>query len=114
VEDAGQPPRVCRELARITQEALVNVRKHSQAKHVFVRLGATNGSCKLTVEDDGRGFDFSGRMSQNEMELARKGPGVIKERVRFIEGELTIESSPGEGARLEVSVTSKPESTYES
>jgi signal transduction histidine kinase len=114
VEDAGQPPRVCRELARITQEALVNVRKHSQAKHVFVRLGATNGSCKLTVEDDGRGFDFSGRMSQNEMEAARKGPGVIKERVRFIEGELTIESSPGEGARLEVSVAAKPESTYES
>ena len=111
VEDAGQPPRVCRELARITQEALVNVRKHSHAKHVFVRLGATNGSCKLTVEDDGRGFDFSGRMSQNEMEISRKGPGVIKERVRFIEGELTIESSPGEGARLEVSVTSKPEST---
>jgi signal transduction histidine kinase len=114
VEDAGQPPRVCRELARITQEALVNVRKHSHAKHVFVRLGATNGSCKLTVEDDGRGFDFSGRMSQNEMEAARKGPGVIKERVRFIEGELTIESSPGEGARLEISVASKPESTYES
>jgi signal transduction histidine kinase len=114
VEDAGQPPRVCRELARITQEALVNVRKHSHAKHVFVRLGATNGSCKLTVEDDGRGFDFSGRMSQNEMEAARKGPSVIKERVRFIEGELTIESSPGEGARLEVSVTSKPDSTYES
>lgn len=114
VEDAGQPPRVCRELARITQEALVNVRKHSQAKHVLVRLGATNGSCKLTVEDDGRGFDFSGRMSQNEMEARRKGPGVIKERVRFIDGELTIESNPGEGARLEVSVASKPESTYES
>ena len=114
VEDAGQPPRVCRELARITQEALVNVRKHSHAKHVFVRLGATNGSCKLTVEDDGRGFDFSGRMSQNEMESKRKGPSVIKERVRFIDGELTIESSPGEGARLEISVTSKLESAYES
>src|SRR5258708_3821801 len=114
VEDAAQPPRVCRELARITQEALVNVRKHSQAKHVFVRLGATNGSCKLTVEDDGRGFDFSGRMSQNEMEAARKGPGVIKERERFIEGELTIESSPGDRARREVSGTSKPESTSES
>ena len=114
VEDAGQPPRVCRELARITQEALVNVRKHSHAKHVFVRLSATNGSCKLIVEDDGRGFEFSGRMSQNEMETTRKGPSVIKERVRFIDGELTIESSPGEGARLEVSVTSKPESSYES
>ena len=114
VEDVGQPPRVCRELARITQEALVNVRKHSHAKHVLVHLGAANGFCKLTVEDDGRGFDFSGRMSQNEMEAARKGPGVIKERVRFIEGDLTIESNPGEGARLEVSVLSKPESTYDS
>ncbi len=114
VDDAGQPPRVCRELARITQEALVNVRKHSQAKHVLVRLGAINGSCKLTVEDDGKGFDFSGRMSQNEMEAVRKGPVVIKERVRFIAGELTIESNPGQGARLEVSVSTKPESSYES
>jgi len=114
VEDIHQPPRVCRELARITQEALVNVRKHSQAKHVLVSLGATNGFCRLTVEDDGRGFDFAGRMSQNEMESKRKGPSVIKERVRFIEGELTIESNPGEGARLEVSVASRPDSTYES
>jgi signal transduction histidine kinase len=114
VEDAAQPPHVCRELARITQEALVNVRKHSQAKHVLVRLGATNGSCKLTVEDDGKGFAFSGRMSQNEMDAARTGPVVIKERIRFIGGELTIESNPGQGARLEVQVLSKPESTYES
>jgi signal transduction histidine kinase len=111
VDDAGQPPRVCRELARITQEALVNVRKHSQAKHVLVRLGSSNGSCKITVEDDGKGFGFSGRMSQNEMDAARTGPVVIKERIRFISGELTIESNPGQGARLEVSVSSKPESS---
>ena len=114
VEDVGMAPGVCRELARITQEALVNVRKHSRAKHVLVRLGLTNDNCTLTVEDDGQGFGFSGRLSQEEMDAAHKGPVVIRERVRFISGELTIESNPGQGARLEVSVLSKPDSNYES
>ena len=108
------PPGVCRELARITQEALVNVRKHSRAKHVLVRLGSARGNTTLVVEDDGQGFSFTGRLSQEEMDAARKGPVVIRERVRFISGELTIESNPGQGARLEVSVPTKSESLYES
>jgi signal transduction histidine kinase len=37
---------------------------------------------------------------------------VIKERVRVIAGELTIESNPGQGSRLEVSVPQKPEAVY--
>ena len=114
VEDVAMPPGVCRELARITQEALVNVRKHSRAKHVLVRLGSARGNTTLVVEDDGQGFSFTGRLSQEEMDAARKGPVVIRERVRFISGELTIESNPGQGARLEVSVPTKSESLYES
>jgi signal transduction histidine kinase len=54
------------------------------------------------VDDDGRGFDFSGRLSQEELDAARKGPVIIKERVRAIGGELSIESAPGRGARLEI------------
>ena len=55
------------------------------------------------IEDDGRGFPFSGRLSQAELDALGKGPLVIKERVRVIAGELTIESNPGQGSRLEIS-----------
>ena len=94
--------RTCRELAGIVREALANVLKHSGAQNVLVRLGVQSDSCLLTIEDDGRGFEFAGRMSHNELKSSRRGPLVIKERVRAIGGELAIESSPGQGARLEI------------
>ena len=104
VERVDLPPRVCRELARIVQESLVNVRKHSGAHHVLVRLAQRAGNLQLTVEDDGKGFSFSGRRSDAELETSGKGPGVIRERVRLLAAELTIESTPGHGARLEVRI----------
>lgn len=112
LDQIEMPQPVCRELARIVQEALVNVRKHSQATQVLVRLGSQNGSWRLVVEDDGRGFPFSGYLSHSEMDAIGKGPGVIKERVRLIAGQLAIESNPGRGARLEISVPWKREVVY--
>jgi signal transduction histidine kinase len=103
-EEVLLPQPVCRELARITQEALVNVRKHSGANQVLVHLLHTNGNWELVVEDDGSGFSFEGRVSQSELDLSSRAPAVIRERVRMIQGELTIESKPGRGARLEVRV----------
>jgi two-component system NarL family sensor kinase len=96
------PLRVCHEAVRIVQEALVNVRKHSGARKVFVRCVPVDGHLKVTIDDDGRGFDFSGRLSFAELEATGKGPAVIKERVRSIGGELALESVPGRGARLEL------------
>jgi signal transduction histidine kinase len=96
--------KACRELARIVQESLVNVRKHSGAHHVLVRLAQRAGKLQLTVEDDGKGFAFSGTLSDAELETTGKGPAVIRERVRLLAGELTIESTPGHGARLEVRI----------
>jgi signal transduction histidine kinase len=104
VEELDMPQQICRELARIVQEGLVNVRKHSGAKHVLVRLSADDGRWKVTLEDDGAGFPFSGTLSLEQMESQGKGPVVIKERVHLIAGELTIESNPGLGSRLEVSI----------
>jgi two-component system, NarL family, nitrate/nitrite sensor histidine kinase NarX len=94
----------CRELARIVQESLVNVRKHSGAQHVLVRLTQRSGNLQLTVEDDGKGFPFSGTLKDTELDTGGKGPAVIRERVRLLAGELTIESTPGHGARLEVRI----------
>jgi signal transduction histidine kinase len=112
LRELHMPQPVCREVARIVQEALVNVRKHSQARQVLVRLGVRNGTWRMEIEDDGRGFPFSGRLSQHELDSMGKGPGVIKERVRLIEGELTIESNPGHGSRLEITVPQPQGATH--
>jgi signal transduction histidine kinase len=104
VAELDMPQRVCRELLRIVQEGLVNVRKHSGARHVLVRLGSNPERWNLIMEDDGKGFPFAGRFKQEQMEEMGKGPTIIKERVRLLAGELTVESTPGQGARLEVTV----------
>lgn len=104
LEELDMPQRVCRELLRIVQEGLVNVRKHSGARHALVRLGSSHRTWTLTVEDDGKGFPFTGRFNHDQMEDAGKGPMIIKERVRLLAGELTVESTPGQGTRLEITV----------
>jgi signal transduction histidine kinase len=98
------PQKICRELVRIVQEGLVNVRKHSGARHALVRLESNESEWNLSLEDDGKGFPFSGRFSQIQLDEIGKGPMIIKERVRLIAGELTVESTPGQGTRLEVTV----------
>ena len=58
----------------------------------------------MVVEDDGAGFPFSGRFTQSELEASGKAPAIIRERVRLIQADLTIESKPGKGSRIEVFV----------
>lgn len=113
VEVLDMPQRVCREVVRIVQEGLVNVRKHSGARHALVRLGSSAEKWNLTVEDDGKGFPFAGRYNQEQMEEVGKGPMIIKERVRLIAGELTVESNPGRGTRLEITVPRNGEVPHE-
>jgi signal transduction histidine kinase len=112
VDEMDMPQQVCRELARIVQEGLVNVRKHSGARQALVRLSANNGNWSVVIEDDGTGFPFEGRFTQEELDGMGKGPVVIKERVRLIAGELTIESNPGRGSRLEITIPQKREAVY--
>jgi signal transduction histidine kinase len=107
LEEVTLPSSACRELARVVQEGLVNVRKHSGARSVYVRFGAQNGLWKLVIDDDGRGFPFTGRLTLTELDDLHRGPAVIRERVRAIGGDLVIESSPGHGSRLEITVPQK-------
>ncbi|MFZ0963050.1 MAG: histidine kinase [Terriglobia bacterium] len=102
--EVSLPPRVCTELVRIVQEALANVRKHSGAHNVVVRFARVNGHYKLSVEDDGRGFGFTGRLSSAELEGSPNCPLLVMERVRAIGGQLMIESGEGLGARLGILV----------
>lgn len=102
--EVSLPPTTCREIAGIVREALANVRRHSGAQHAFVRLTRQHGGWMLIVEDDGRGFEFSGRFTQSQLEENRRGPLVIQQRVRALDGELTIVSKAGHGARLEIKI----------
>jgi signal transduction histidine kinase len=113
LEALDMPQRVCREILHIVQEGLVNVRKHSGARHALVRLAANAEKWSLTLEDDGKGFSFGGRYNQDQLEEAGKGPMIIKERVRLIDGQLTVESNPGQGTRLEISVPRSGEVQHE-
>ena len=99
------PASICHEVVRIVQEGLTNVRKHSGASNVVITFSAgEDGQHKLLIADDGHGFEFRGRVTHAQLEASHRGPGVIKERVRLIGGELTIDSSPGNWARLEISI----------
>jgi signal transduction histidine kinase len=100
------PPATALEVVRIMQEALVNVRKHSGARNVLVRLTGGEHSCALIIEDDGTGFDFEGRLSREEMDLRRLGPSIIKERARIAGAQLVIDSSRGSGTRIELTLPS--------
>jgi signal transduction histidine kinase len=98
------PPRACSEVARVVQEALVNVRKHSGAHNVFVRFTMADGVCRLSIDDDGCGFPFTGRLTQATPEQSTQWPRVINERVRLLGGAMSVISVPTQGARLDISI----------
>src|SRR5918911_524448 len=92
------PPRVEVALYRVCQEALTNVARHAHASRVTVRLVATPDAVRLVVGDEGRGFDAS------HVRDGRHGIVGMRERVQMLGGSLKVESGPGEGTRLDVTV----------
>jgi len=81
-------------LFRVVQEALSNVRKHSEARNVLVVLRSRRTFVDLTVTDDGRGFDPRG------LDADRLGLAGISERVRLLGGAVEIETTPGAGTTV--------------
>ena len=55
---------------------------------------------EIVVEDNGAGFPFAGAFTLEELDAARLGPISIKRRVKMLNGDLSLESRPGEGAKL--------------
>ncbi len=86
---------------RIAQEALSNVRKHARTERVRVELSKGDDCLLLRVQDWGRGFDAS-LIQQDEAE--HLGLVSMKERTQMIGGVCKIESQPGRGTRVDVSI----------
>jgi NarL family two-component system sensor histidine kinase LiaS len=93
-ETPGMDKLVEQALFRITQEALANVSRHSQASSVRIELSGINSEIVLSIIDDGIGFDMP-EVSDNGMGLAN-----MRERMRSVGGQLQIESQSGGGTRI--------------
>jgi signal transduction histidine kinase len=113
LDPARVTPRTYGKVLRIVQEALINVRKHSGAKHVIVRLVPEESAVRMIIEDDGHGFRQPSHMVHEQ--AARRGArisvwparpklAVIEECVRAIDGRLSVESSPRHGVRLQITI----------
>jgi signal transduction histidine kinase len=90
---------------RIGQEGLNNIAKHANATSADVRLSFNENCLKLTIKDDGRGFDPSQALSPDStQERTAWGLLGIQERVAIVGGACFIISEPGKGTVIHVSV----------
>ena len=88
---------------RIIQEALTNVVRHAQAHHVRIELTRREGLLELTIQDDGVGFDVDKAVDRTASS-GHLGLLGMRERVEILGGTLKIESHPGRGTQIRVSL----------
>jgi signal transduction histidine kinase len=84
---------------RVVQEALANVGRHADASQVIVHIGADGDHVRIEVEDDGRGFDYTGR-ARDYLRTGRVGLASMRERVELASGTFAIRSTPGRGTAV--------------
>jgi two-component system sensor histidine kinase UhpB len=84
---------------RVVQEALTNIVRHARAKHVQVEVRRAGDEVRLTIADDGRGFELSAAKAR-----AQSGGSLgllsMEERVSLLSGTLEIETAPGRGCGI--------------
>jgi signal transduction histidine kinase len=92
------------ELLQIIRETMNNIQKHSGATRMALSMSMHDHKIEIRAEDNGSGFGFSGSFSLEELELLRLGPTSIKRRVRMLNGEMQLDSRPGQGSSLEIRI----------
>ncbi len=96
----GLPQEMTLEVLQMLGEALRNVQKHAGATRVAVAMEKTGGGLEISIDDNGRGFNFSGAYTLEDLELLRLGPASLKRRARSLNADLLLDSRPGRGAGL--------------
>ena len=88
---------------RMVQEALTNVVRHARAQHIWIESTQSDGTVELVVRDDGVGFSVTKTLA----EAAGRGHlGLLgmKERAQILDGSLEVDSAPGRGTRVRISL----------
>ena len=88
-------------ILRIVRELAVNAIRHGRATKLWIAGGADGDTIRFSVRDNGCGFDPAAAPGFAEGHYGRLG---ISERVEALEGEFTIDSAPGTGAKASVSL----------
>jgi len=84
---------------RAAQEMLGNAMRHSQGSEIKIQLEMPEHAVKLSIEDNGKGFD-----PHIIEDVKKMGLRLIKERVEILKGQFDIDSTPGRGARVFITV----------
>jgi signal transduction histidine kinase len=83
------------QLYRITQEAVHNALRHGQARNIEISLTSRDHEHRLTIADDGKGFD-----AELLRRTAQSGLRMMEYRANMIGGALSVDSQPGLGTRI--------------
>lgn len=86
-------------LFRIVQELLNNVAKHAKASHVLVQLARHDREVSMTIEDNGTGFN-----TPDEKSFSGAGLASVRSRVEYLRGKIDIQSAPGQGTSIHITV----------
>jgi signal transduction histidine kinase len=93
--DVEMPPPIQLLCYQVTREALTNILKHAEATTITIRLESTDEGARLTIQDDGKGFDTEQGSPEGHFGLA-----MMRERAQNSGGGLEIESAAGEGTTV--------------
>ncbi|MBN1581988.1 MAG: GAF domain-containing sensor histidine kinase [Anaerolineae bacterium] len=85
----------------IVQEALLNAQRHARARQIALTLSRRRGDIRITVQDDGQGFDPDALRDQG----GHFGLSIMRARAARIGGKLEIDAEPGQGTRVSLSWT---------
>lgn len=97
---------------RIIQEALNNIRKHSKATLVDVKIEMTLNTLNVVIEDNGVGFDIREKLSEKNSPESGFGLMGMRERTELLGGKINIKSSIGEGTKIIIMVPIEKKEGY--
>ncbi|MEW6033362.1 MAG: cache domain-containing protein [Chloroflexota bacterium] len=107
--DKRLPSQLETTLFRIIQEAVTNIARHAEAENAVIAVDFQDSTVTVEVEDDGKGFDTGRARDAADRTFGLLG---MQERVSLLGGEMRVDSHPGSGTRITVSIPLPPKEAH--